>query len=519
MSYYAPQSRLSSGSRPFRPRNFEGQPPQTYPRVPMRDQGQRFEAPHKQGYASKYDVPHHERSYSRPNPAASRFGFNNSSQDRPFRLPSYMTQREQRPPSLEDKFRVLNKTGSDMRHAPQSRRITFFQRPKALTETRRLDFDINKQVSGNVSNFKRTSIDFRNIEQRHTDAKPLESKRNEEFEESESEADYNSRSGRVSVRSMSVSDDQSPQFSRSASKYSRESRSSRESKRSSEDDKSSESGRVEIRRKTPAESESEQLNESFQSSEKLSLSISIKMDADSAESKVAEPEVDVPQMEEEEKTIEVADFAKAYDQDYETRKQSIDQITNTELKTLLRSMLATEKREFKCLQMCPQAEIENRMRDEMREEFEKMGGEDSPELKMVKRYTRSSADTELKISSKIRPPFVLRRTLDYLFRTVLPGKWKDYISLFHFIDDRLRSIRQDLNIIFTSNPLFKFSRDSVTCYEYMVRFYILSVNRLRTKEKPFDERDIVTALSETLKTLSSVYIERAKTVLKYKVSR
>ena len=497
MSYRANNPRPSYGRKPFHTRHNELALPNTYPGFQPQLQGRR------QPLGPRQSGPRYDRSWPRQEFANSRFAVNKPTSLRPFKLPAYMTNRDYSQPQRQEGFKPSTNVGYQKRRPDQRSRITFFQKPKALMEMHKPDFNINRQVTAKAPEFQRTSIDFRNIEQRYGASKSSRSEK-DMIEPSGSERGYDSRSGRVSVRSMTVSDEVSPQFSPTS------------------DQLPPFTAKKKHKDQTPVPSESEQEDEIDGTGEILSPELSMKMEETSIDDEAAEsiPEDNaVDETEETEQPLNIANLAKQYEEDKETRRNIIEQTSNEGLKPLLRSLLATEKREFRCLQMCPQGEVETRIKDDMREEHEKIDGEDSPELQMIKRYTRSSADTELKVSSKIRPPFILRKTLDYLFKVILPHKWKDYISLFYFIDDRLRSIRQDLNIIFTSNPLFRFSKDSITCYEYMIRFYILSINRVRTKERPFDERDIVTALSETLKTLTSIYLERTSILLKYKVSR
>ncbi|THH12412.1 hypothetical protein EW146_g7728 [Bondarzewia mesenterica] len=84
----------------------------------------------------------------------------------------------------------------------------------------------------------------------------------------------------------------------------------------------------------------------------------------------------------------------------------------------------------------------------------------------VKMYERAAGDKTL--PSDLRPPPVLKRTLDYLFHDLLPRE--GFSPTFNFIRDRSRSVRNDFTMQHETGSL------AIECHERCARFHILALH-------------------------------------------
>lgn len=94
---------------------------------------------------------------------------------------------------------------------------------------------------------------------------------------------------------------------------------------------------------------------------------------------------------------------------------------------------------------------------------------------MVKRYRRPAAGNEEQLPSDIRPPPVLKTTLDYLINEVVGGL-EPLEKVHKFVWDRTRAIRNDFSIqqVTKTEDL----RLAIDCFERIARFHILSLHQL-----------------------------------------
>ncbi|KAF4524274.1 hypothetical protein B566_EDAN012037 [Ephemera danica] len=121
----------------------------------------------------------------------------------------------------------------------------------------------------------------------------------------------------------------------------------------------------------------------------------------------------------------------------------------------------------------------------------------------VKQYSRSSADQELPLPHELRPPRVLRATMNHLLARIVPridrvgesvGDW------FFFLWDRTRAIRKDI----TQQELCDL--DAVTLVEQCARFHVACSARLAGYElSVFDPKINTENLTKCLQTLKHMY--------------
>ncbi|KAG7087326.1 hypothetical protein E1B28_013302 [Marasmius oreades] len=92
--------------------------------------------------------------------------------------------------------------------------------------------------------------------------------------------------------------------------------------------------------------------------------------------------------------------------------------------------------------------------------------------KAVKMYERAAGDKV--IPSDLRPPHVLKRTLNYLFHELLPRE--GFSPTFNFIRDRSRAVRSDFTMQHEKGKL------AIECHERCARFHILALHLERDRE-------------------------------------
>ena len=175
-----------------------------------------------------------------------------------------------------------------------------------------------------------------------------------------------------------------------------------------------------------------------------------------------------------------------------------------------------------CEQMCPEPEIEERVRFKELDAWEKPDGwetMDDGKLAIaarqtaVKKYKRSDAGSIQNVPSLVRPPHVLASTFAHLATKVmgsqnLVGSQDNVIESYLFLWDRCRAIRKDfiLQNYTTGGNVDKIVMDVL---EKMARFFIVMERRLETHPEWRDGvahgKHNAESLSETLSALLAFY--------------
>ncbi|XP_015181040.1 PREDICTED: germinal-center associated nuclear protein [Polistes dominula] len=131
-----------------------------------------------------------------------------------------------------------------------------------------------------------------------------------------------------------------------------------------------------------------------------------------------------------------------------------------------------------CHLMCPQKERWMREREGLLHQFEideKTKHLKKPKAdpnKIIKSYSRSAAGQVMTDPSSLRPGPVLLSTIKYLFTKIVTRTDVDWIHVYDFTFDRLRSIRQDLVIQRIGTTM------SIQILEPIVRFHTYASQRL-----------------------------------------
>ncbi|KAF9552870.1 hypothetical protein CPC08DRAFT_822619 [Agrocybe pediades] len=148
-----------------------------------------------------------------------------------------------------------------------------------------------------------------------------------------------------------------------------------------------------------------------------------------------------------------------------------------------------------CMDMCPRFERYRRERENNLFEWETIPGTKRVDHnRAVKMYERAAGDKTL--PSDLRPPIVLKRTLDYLFHDLLPRG--GFSATFNFIRDRSRAVRNDFTMQHITGPL------AIECHDRCARFHILALHFERDRPGfsiPLEEQQLM----NTLQSLKEFY--------------
>lgn len=118
----------------------------------------------------------------------------------------------------------------------------------------------------------------------------------------------------------------------------------------------------------------------------------------------------------------------------------------------------------------------------------------TPEL-AVKAFSRPAAGQLPPLPSDVRPPSVLRATLDYLIDTALPRLPESH----SFLWDRTRSIRQDFTYQNFTGP------EAIECNELIARIHLISLHVMAGADVEYSRQQELEQLGKTLQSLSEFY--------------
>ncbi|CAG5134377.1 unnamed protein product, partial [Candidula unifasciata] len=93
--------------------------------------------------------------------------------------------------------------------------------------------------------------------------------------------------------------------------------------------------------------------------------------------------------------------------------------------------------------------------------------------RIVKQFSRPAAGRAETDPSDLRPAPVLKETVTYLFESVVPRDHPAWSSVYEFVFDRLRAVRQDMVIQDITGT------DAICLLEQIVRFHVYASYRLR----------------------------------------
>ncbi|CDZ98814.1 Nuclear protein export factor [Phaffia rhodozyma] len=166
--------------------------------------------------------------------------------------------------------------------------------------------------------------------------------------------------------------------------------------------------------------------------------------------------------------------------------------------------LHSDVRVFKgtCENMCPVYEIEEREAKLNVDKWELLAGTTNriDHSRAVKAYHRSAAGNEQPLPTDVRTPAALKRTLNYLFETLL-AQDPTLRQTHSFIRDRTRSIRQDFTVQHEQGDI------SIECHERMARYHIHVVHILGSTEG-FSVQQEMEQLRKVLTSLIQFYSDK-----------
>ncbi|KAI0631801.1 SAC3/GANP/Nin1/mts3/eIF-3 p25 family-domain-containing protein [Trametes polyzona] len=156
-----------------------------------------------------------------------------------------------------------------------------------------------------------------------------------------------------------------------------------------------------------------------------------------------------------------------------------------------------------CMDMCPRFERYRRERENNLDKWEVVEFNQIPGTKRVdhkravKIYERAAGAKTL--PSDLRPPPVLKKTLDYLFHDLIVRG--GFTHTYDFIRDRSRAVRNDFTIQHESGPL------AIECHDRCARFHILALHLERGSPR-FSVALEEQQLMNTLQSLKEFYAEQ-----------
>ncbi|KAI1002896.1 hypothetical protein K3495_g5306 [Podosphaera aphanis] len=163
-----------------------------------------------------------------------------------------------------------------------------------------------------------------------------------------------------------------------------------------------------------------------------------------------------------------------------------------------------------CDRMCPEYECLTRMVDRRYDKTEKdlrpdgtLSNLPNPS-KMVKALARAAAGQDAPLPSDIRTAAALRRTIDYLFKTLLAER--ELETIHGFLWDRTRAVRRDF--VFHSSMTPPELVDQVYCLERIVRFHAISLHHMSKdgiSSDGFSDQQEREQLSKSLLSLIHAY--------------
>ncbi|MCO5583323.1 hypothetical protein L7F22_037233 [Adiantum nelumboides] len=166
-----------------------------------------------------------------------------------------------------------------------------------------------------------------------------------------------------------------------------------------------------------------------------------------------------------------------------------------------------------CMEMCPDFEREEREFQNEGDTLEMFPGTNriDPTL-AVKIYRRPAAGRELPLPEDVRPPEVLRMTLDYLLHQLLPSDPGSpiFTSVQPFMWNRTRAIRQDFIVQGDGGEL------AIECHERIARYHILCLHwRGGVGAEGWSEQQELEQLRKTIRSLTEFYedIRRKKGII------
>ncbi|KAJ9480005.1 Nuclear mRNA export protein SAC3 [Pseudozyma hubeiensis] len=156
-----------------------------------------------------------------------------------------------------------------------------------------------------------------------------------------------------------------------------------------------------------------------------------------------------------------------------------------------------------CQDMCPEFEREEREFQKELDPLELYPGTDRVDPRIaVKIYRRPAAGRELPLPEDVRPPPVLKRTLDYLFHDLLPSDPNDarFTQVQGFLWNRTRAVRQDFIVQSEGGPI------AIECHERIARYHILCLHwRGGPGAEGWSEQQELEQLRKTMRSLMEFY--------------
>ncbi|XP_067646463.1 germinal-center associated nuclear protein isoform X2 [Eurosta solidaginis] len=134
-----------------------------------------------------------------------------------------------------------------------------------------------------------------------------------------------------------------------------------------------------------------------------------------------------------------------------------------------------------CELFCPEMEAKLRIKERLLHYYELKNGEKNVPGQLVKSFARSAAGIKAPRAKDLRTEHCLQKTVEYLLKDIILDKRRPFYSVYDFIFDRLRAVRQE--VVMQNYD----ERQTLRLLEPMVMF--LAYSRYRLCEEPLDNFD------------------------------
>ncbi|CAI5734877.1 unnamed protein product [Peronospora farinosa] len=159
-----------------------------------------------------------------------------------------------------------------------------------------------------------------------------------------------------------------------------------------------------------------------------------------------------------------------------------------------------------CQTLCPLKEKVERSRTHELSRFE-CPTADFQGLEAIKKYRRAAAGRDVGDASELRPASVLLRTLRHLFTTVLswpqsgfdghePARSDEFLAVYHFVNDRIRSVRQDFTVQRIEDASLVTALQQISRFHLLARLRSMQLLKAQEWSDKLNDEQLTSALSQ-----------------------
>ena len=180
----------------------------------------------------------------------------------------------------------------------------------------------------------------------------------------------------------------------------------------------------------------------------------------------------------------------------ETERKQMETLGLVDAENISKDLTDAISFQGSCLDMCPIFERVRRALEKNVKALEKDPNTNKiSRTRAIKAFSRPAAGQPPPLPSEVRPPHILKQTLDYLIENIVPQLPEAH----SFIWDRTRSIRQD----FTYQNFF--GPEAIDCNERIVRIHLVSLHIMAGSDVEYSQQQELEQFNKALQTLVEIY--------------